>query len=66
LRDLATSLSIVIPIALSIVIPIATLTISNMATLRELEAEIILLFRIQGVVLIFLKETVVNCGVGDI
>jgi hypothetical protein len=52
--------------ALSIVIPTATLAISNMATLQLLEVESILLFRSQGMVLMFLKEMIINCGVEDI
>jgi hypothetical protein len=52
--------------ALSIVIPTATLAISNMATFQALEAEIVFLFRSQGMVLMFLKETVINFCIGDI
>jgi hypothetical protein len=48
---------------LPIVIPTAALVISNMTTLQALEAENILLFSSQGMVLMFLKETVINCGV---
>jgi hypothetical protein len=51
--------------ALSIVIPVATLAISNMATLTTIESESIFLFRSHGMILVFLKEKVINGSIGD-
>jgi hypothetical protein len=52
--------------AFSIFIPTTTLAIYNMATIQALEVESIIMLRSQGVVLMFLKEKVINRGVGDI
>jgi hypothetical protein len=52
--------------ALYMFIPTTTLAISNMATPQMLAAEIILLLRSQGMVTVFLEETVINYGIGYI
>jgi hypothetical protein len=44
----------------------ATLAIYIMATLQTLEAESLLLFRSQGMILVFLEAAVANSSVGDI